>query len=98
MEKELETYVCLRFNRKSGKIDKSLEGLGRGMLQLWALQNTNAKSKDTIVFNKETGDVIAYYTGTGGFPKIEMKDRGADLGNIEDYCPGILAELQKEEN
>lgn len=94
----METYVCMRFNRKTGKIDKTLEGLGCGMLELWALQNTTAKSKDSIVFNKTTGEVIAYYTGTGGFPDVEMTKRGADLGNIEDYCPGMLAELQREEN
>jgi hypothetical protein len=91
----METYVCLRFNRKTGKIDKTLEGLGCGMLELWALQNTTAKSKDSIVFSKATGDVVMYCEGTGGFPKVE---RGTQLGNIEDYCPGLLAALQEEEN
>jgi hypothetical protein len=93
----MEKFVCIRFSRKTGKIDKTLEGLGCGMLELWALENTTAKSKDTIVFSKVTGDVVMYCVGTGGFPQIEMRDRGAELGNINDYCPGLLAQLQEED-
>ena len=90
----METYVCMRFNRRTGKIDKTLEGIGCGMLELWALENTTAKSKDTIIFSKVTGDVVMYCEGTGTFPKVEK----SGLGNIEDYCPGLLAALQEEEN
>ena len=88
---ELKTYCLMRFSRRTGKIDTTLEGLGCGMLRLWALQNTTAKSKDTIIFEKDTGIVCWYYTGTGDFPKIEDED----LGHIDDYCPGLLAEVQK---
>lgn len=89
---ELKTYCLVRFARKSGKIDMTLEGLGSGMLRVWALQNT-AKTKDTIIFEKDTGRVCWYYEGTtSGFPHIE----DTDLGHIDDYCPGmhkaILAE------
>ena len=84
MENTLKTYFLVRFNRNSGKIDTSLEGLGKAMLNLWALQNTT-KSKDTIVFEKETGEIDCYYTGTGDFPELDK-----DAGNIEDYCPGML--------
>ena len=82
---ELKTYCLLRFARMSGKIDTSMEGLGSGMLRLWALQNTT-KTKDTIIFEKDTGKVCWYYTGTGDFPKIEDEN----LGHINDYCPGML--------
>ena len=82
---ELKTYCLLRFARRSGKIDTSMEGLGSGMLRLWALQNTT-KTKDTIIFEKDTGKVCWYYTGTGDFPKIEDEN----LGHINDYCPGML--------
>ena len=88
---ELKTYCLVRFSRRSGKIDTSLEGEGCGMLRLWALQNTT-KTKDTIIFEKDTGNVCWYYEGTGDFPKIDDKD----LGHIDDYCAGmhkaILAE------
>lgn len=81
---ELKTYCLVRFARKSGKIDTTLEGLGSGMLRLWALQNTT-KTKDTIIFEKDTGNVCWYYEGNGGFPKIE----DTNLGHINDYCPGM---------
>ena len=81
----MERFVLVRFNRKSGKIDTTLEGIGKGMLQLWGLQNTT-KTKDTIVFSKETGEVVAYYEGTGDFPKVSKED----LGHIDDYCEGLL--------
>jgi hypothetical protein len=82
---ELKTYSLIRFARKSGKIDMTLEGLGSGMLRMWALQNTT-KTKDTIIFEKDTGIVCWYYEGTtSGFPKIDEDD----LGHIDDYCPGM---------
>ena len=86
---ELKTYCLVRFARRSGKIDTTMEGIGSGMLRLWALQNTT-KTKDTIIFEKDTGDVCWYYTGTGDFPKIEEEN----LGNIEDYCSGLLEAVQ----
>lgn len=89
---ELKTYCLVRFARRSGKIDMSLEGLGSGMLRLWALQNTT-KTKDTIIFEKATGKVCWYYEGTGDFPKIEEDD----LGHIDDYCPGMLKAVQSED-
>lgn len=89
---ELKTYCLLRFSRRSGKIDTSLEGIGAGMLRLWALQNTT-KTKDTIIFEKDTGRVCWYYGGTSsGFPKIDSED----LGHIDDYCPGMLKAVQAE--
>ena len=88
---ELKTYCLVRFARKSGKIDMTLEGEGSGMLRLWALQNTT-KTKDTIIFEKDTGRVCWYYEGTGDFPKIDEKN----LGYIDDYCPGLLAAVQAD--
>lgn len=92
MEKEnkmLEVYYLVRFNRKSGKIDTTLEATGSAMLKMWGLHNTT-KSKDTIVFNKETGEIVAYYEGTGDFPKIHK-----EAGNIEDYCSGLLEAIKE---
>ena len=89
---EIKTYCLLRFARKSGKIDMALEGMGSGMLRLWALQNTT-KTKDTIIFEKDTGKVCWYYTGTtDGFPEIEDEN----LGHIDDYCTGMLKVVQAE--
>ena len=90
----MEKFICLRFGRKSGKIDKSLEGLGCGMLQLWALQNTT-KTKDTVIFSAETGKIKMYVEGREGFPEVQkdMENR-----NIEELCPGILAAVRKDSN
>ena len=88
---DLKTYCLVKFLRKSGKIKTTLEGLGSGMLRLWALQNTT-KTTDTIIFEKDTGKVCWYYEGTNGFPKID----DTDLGHIDDYCPGMLAVVQSE--
>lgn len=89
---ELKTYCLVRFARRSGKIDMTLEGLGSGMLRMWALQNTT-KTKDTIIFEKDTGKVCWYYTGTGDFPEIEEEN----LGHIDDYCSGMLAAIQADD-
>lgn len=85
---ELKTYCLIRFARKTGKIDTTLEGLGSGMLRLWALQNTT-KTKDTIICEKDTGRVFWYFEGTGDFPRIEEEN----LGHIDDYCPGMHRHL-----
>ena len=88
---EIKTYCLIRFARKSGKIDTTLEGLGSGLLRMWALQNTT-KTKDTIICEKDTGKVCWYYEGTTDFPNIDSED----LGHIDDYCPGLLKVLQAE--
>jgi hypothetical protein len=90
---ELKTYCLVRFARRSGKIDTTLEGIGSGLLRLWALQNTT-KTKDTIICEKDTGIVCWYYEGTGDFPKISDYEK-ENLGNIEDYCTGLLEALQE---
>jgi hypothetical protein len=90
---DLKTYCLVRFARRSGKIDMSMEGIGNAMLRLWALQNTT-KTKDTIIFEKDTGNICWYFEGTGDFPKV-MDSEKEDLGNIEDYCEGLLAAVQE---
>ncbi len=89
----LKKHYLVKFSRKSGKIDITMEALGNATLKLWALQNTS-KGKDTIIFEKETGKIIAYFEGNGDFPKEVEIDENE---NIEDYCKGLLAELNKEE-
>lgn len=94
---ELKTFYCIRFNRRSGKIDMSLSGLGNGMLQLWALQNTDKKSKDTIIFD-EDGWVHSYYEGTGDFPTVTKYGEGTEEGihHIDEFCEGLLEQCKKD--
>lgn len=84
----MEEYYLVRFSKKTGKIDTTMSGVSKGMLGMWALQNTT-KTKDTIVFNATTGEIDKYYEGTGDFPKITKG------GNIDDYCIGLLEALNQ---
>lgn len=82
---DVRTFVLIRFNRKSGKINKSMEGL-EALLELWALSNTTATT-DTIIFDKATGEVVFYAEGTRTFPRVMPLGENE---NIEDYCSGLL--------
>lgn len=86
----MEEYVCIRLSKKSGKIDKILEGLGCGMLKLWALQNTK-KTKNAIIFSKADGRVIYLVEGTECFPVVHTNE----LGNIKDICPELWRAVQE---
>lgn len=93
---EDKTYVLCRFSRKSGKIDTTLEGLVESMLRLWALQNTT-KTKDTIIFEKDTGTIVFYCEGTAsGFPEVTDIETW-HIKNIEQLCPGLLGAVNDEE-
>lgn len=83
--RSLDDFCLVRFSRKTGKIDTTLEAMGSAMLQMWALHNCT-KTKDIIIFHKKTGNCIMYVEGTGDFPKIFEEE----LGNIKSYCPGLL--------
>ena len=75
---ELKEYGLMRYSKKTGNVDKMLSGLGCGMIELWALQNTT-KTKNSVVFELKTGLIRSIYRGDeNGFPKIEhaIEDRG----------------------
>lgn len=70
MENKLKWYGLVRYSKRTGKIDKSITGLGTGLMQLWALQNTTS-SKQTTIFELETGIITSEYIGTkDGFPEV----------------------------
>lgn len=88
--KELRECVMMRFSRKSGKIDTTMEGLGCGLMKMWALNNTTS-TKDTVIFDKEDGTIYGYYEGK----KNDMPTICRDLEgrNIEELCEGILSQI-----
>lgn len=87
----LAPCTLLRYSQKTGKIDTTLDARGYAMLNLWALQNTT-KTKETVVFENATGQVIQIVTGsTDGFPDVT---RFPDM-NIEGMCPGILDAIKE---
>lgn len=68
----LERYGLIRANKSNFKIDTALTAWGKAMLKLWGLQNTT-KTKMTMVFELDSGQIVARYTGTdSGFPKVEI--------------------------
>lgn len=87
--KDLGVNVLFRFSKKTGKIDKTMTGIGVAMMKMWALNNT-PKTKATMIIERDTGKVLFLAKGTGEFPKVQDKD----LGSCEEY--GIPAEALKE--
>lgn len=67
---ELKKYVLVRASKKTGKVDMQLEGLGKAMLTIWALQNT-PKNKMCVIAEADSGLVAEKYIGSeNGIPKI----------------------------
>ena len=82
---------CVRFNKKTGKIDTTLTGLGNAMLQLWALQNTT-KTKASIVFDLEERKPVMECVGTAdGFPEV-CKDPAEFQFEFPDEMYDVLLE------
>lgn len=80
---KLHHYGLVRFSKKTGKIDKTLTALGKGMIQLWALQNTT-KTKACVLVDIDDRVVISEFCGTAdGFPNIrkDPADFEFDLPN-----------------
>ena len=88
----LTPCALVRFSKKTGKIDTTLTAIGYGMLNMWGLQETT-KTKETIVFTRDTGLIIAHYIGTNnGMPEVEWPENDE---NINDYCDGLLEALKE---
>ena len=89
--RELHKYGLIRLNKTTGKIDTTMTALGRGMIQVWALQNT-LNTKATVIVDIDERKVFAEYIGTeDGFPEIR-KDPETFEYNIPDELFDILAE------
>lgn len=72
--REIHKCGCVRFSKKTGKIDTTLTGLGNAMLKLWALQNTT-KTKACVVLDLEERKTIFETIGTAdSFPKVHDKE------------------------
>jgi hypothetical protein len=85
--KELKNYVLIKFDGR-GKAIKCMEALGKGLLQMWALQNTNGKSM-TIIKEKDTDTIVMIVIGQGknNFPKVikdsqEIKSMGIVIEEV----------------
>lgn len=67
---ELHNYGLVRFNKDTGKIDTCMTAIGKGLIQLWALQNTT-KTKACVIVDIDERQVVREYIGTeDGFPEV----------------------------
>lgn len=76
---DLHNYGLIRFSKKTGKVDTTMTAIGRGMIQMWALQNTT-KTKACVIVDIDDRQIFAEYVGTtDGFPEIRKSDFEYDL-------------------
>lgn len=84
----MDKFYGVLFNRKTGKIVKSLEGVSSAMLKLFALQGNVSSTRDYVVFNSTTGTIVFYCEGKkNDSPTIYRDMEGR---NIEEICAGLL--------
>ena len=88
----LHNYGLVRFSKKTGKPDTSMVALGKGVIQLWALQNTT-KTKACIIVDITERKVVSEYIGTeDGFPEIHKNPEDFEYNIPEE----MLDEFEKE--
>lgn len=87
-EKKFEKHYGVLFNRKSGKIVKTLvDEHGSAFLKMFAMGNVSA-TRDYVVFNANDGEIVGYYEGKkNDLPNICRDMEGK---NINDICKGLL--------
>lgn len=85
----MKKFYGVLFNRKTGKIVKSLEGHSSAMLKLFGMNNRNVSAtRDFVVFDATTGEIVFYCEGKkDDFPTICRDMEGK---NINDFCEGLL--------
>ena len=88
-ESKLKVHVLIRCSKRTGKIDTTMTGMGKALMQMWALQNTS-KSKITYIIERESGNIVGAYLGKDDFPLIRKSKVPGDLGN----CEGIGIPLE----
>lgn len=73
------------FNKKTGKVVKRVDGLGKGMLGMWALQNIS-KSRIGILVFEEDNMIERVYIGNENVPKIIHYDKHPEYYvTLDDY-------------
>ena len=87
----MNRYGLIRFNKKTEVINKSMVAWGKGVIQLWALQNT-PKTMVSIIINLDERKVHAEYIGTpGGFPIIHKNEEEFEY-NVPEELYDVMSE------
>ena len=87
----MSKHYGVLFNRKNGKIVKTIEAISSAMLTMFALQGNVSATRDYVVFNAETGEISFYCEGKkNDSPTIcpDMKGK-----NIDELCAGLREAL-----
>ena len=81
------------FNRKSGKIVRTIEAFSGAMLKMYGLNNTSP-SRDYLIFDGDTGVVEFYCEGKkDDFPNICDDMIGK---SVDDFCAGLREAIMQE--
>ena len=84
----MDMYYGVLFNRKSGKIVKVISGFSSALLKLYGMQGNVSATRDYVVFNNETGEIVFYCEGKkNDFPTIYRDMEGR---NIKEICADLL--------
>ena len=75
---KMHNYGLARFDKESGKINTSMTAIGRGVIQLWALQNTR-ENEACVIVDVDERMVFAEYVGTDdGLPDVRKNPKDFD--------------------
>lgn len=67
---DLHNYGLVRFSMKTGKIDTIMTTIGKGMINLWGLQNTGKTQACIVVDIDERQTIVEYIGSAEGFPEV----------------------------
>lgn len=91
----MDKFYGVLFNRKSGKIVKTLSGISSALLKLFAMQGNVSSTRDYIVFNGITGEIVFYCEGKKNDSPTICRDMEGK--NINEICAGLLEALNEDE-
>ena len=89
-EGKLKVHVLMRCSKRTGKVDTTMTGIGKALMQMWALQNTT-RTKMTYIIERDSGNIVGIYIGKADLPTIKKSKVPGDLGKCDDI--GISLEV-----
>ena len=90
----MDKFYGVLFNRKNGRIVKTLSGGSLAILKMFGLNGNVSSTRDYVVFSSKTGEITFYCEGNkNNFPTIYRDMEGR---NIEEICAGLLEALNEE--
>lgn len=83
---QLEKRVLYTFNKKGGTVVRRAEGLGRGLLGMYALQNTSKGRISILVFDSDNAIERLYIGSPDGLPDVIYPEKiNCDFGYLDEY-------------